>query len=56
MTHHSAPSRLDESRTISAPTGTSLNAKSWLTEPGCGVDFTCLGSNVVVFPRELLTA
>ncbi|KMV32264.1 urocanate hydratase [Photobacterium swingsii] len=54
MTHHSAPSRLDESRTISAPTGTSLNAKSWLTEAPLRMLMNNLHPDVAEHPHALV--
>ncbi len=54
MTHHSATSRLDENRTISAPTGTSLNAKSWLTEAPLRMLMNNLHPDVAEHPHALV--
>ncbi|MGF1690059.1 urocanate hydratase [Photobacterium kagoshimensis] len=54
MTHHSATARLDASRTISAPTGTSLTAKSWLTEAPLRMLMNNLHPDVAEHPHALV--
>ncbi len=46
--------RLDESRTIHAPTGTKLNAKSWLTEAPLRMLMNNLDPNVAEHPHALV--
>ncbi|KLV09373.1 MULTISPECIES: urocanate hydratase [Photobacterium] len=47
-------SRLDESRTIKAPTGTTLNAKSWLTEAPLRMLMNNLHPDVAEHPHSLV--
>ncbi|MDV5168486.1 urocanate hydratase [Photobacterium rosenbergii] len=53
MTHDTQP-RLDESRTIIAPTGTTLNAKSWLTEAPLRMLMNNLHPDVAEHPHALV--
>lgn len=56
MTHSSSHTnpRLDESRTIIAPTGTTLNAKSWLTEAPLRMLMNNLHPDVAEHPHALV--
>lgn len=55
MTHTSSSnSRLDESRTIIAPTGTALTAKSWLTEAPLRMLMNNLHPDVAEHPHALV--
>ena len=53
MTQDTQP-RLDESRTIIAPTGTTLNAKSWLTEAPLRMLMNNLHPDVAEHPHALV--
>ena len=46
--------RNDPSRTIAAPTGTTLNAKSWLTEAPLRMLMNNLHPDVAERPQELV--
>lgn len=48
------PNRLDPSRHIKAPTGTTLNAKSWLTEAPLRMLMNNLDAEVAEHPEQLI--